>query len=81
MKNKAKIIAVIGLIMINIGLSLSCIELKKERDKYYTSVIEKEKAYEDLEIRLQNEVSERLKLQYQNEALWEAYHSQVSDFE
>ena len=81
MREKAKVMIIIALVMIIAGLGLTCIDLKKERDNYYAAVLEKTDAYEKLEIRLYAEVDTRLRVQYENEHLWDLYYSQVSDYE
>lgn len=81
MKEKAKIWIVVALVMINIGLVLSCIKLRNERDNYYAEIMERAVEHEELKVQLYAEVDARLKVQYENERLWEMYYSTVSEYQ
>ena len=70
MIKKVKNMAVVGVIMINIGLVLTCFDLRKEKENYYAELLEKTDAYEKLELILYAEIDERMRIQYQNERLY-----------
>lgn len=55
--------------------------LKKERDNYHAEVMERAVAYEELQAKLYAEVDARLRVQYENEWLWDLYYTQVTDYE
>lgn len=69
-----------GVLMVITGLVLQCISLVKENKNLETLIIEKTDAMEKLKIELDMVNDEKIRLQWQNDELWELYYSQVSDY-
>ena len=80
MKNKIKWLVAMGVLMVISGLVLQCISLVKENKNLETLIIEKTDAMEKLKIELDMVNDEKIRLQWQNDELWELYYSQVSDY-
>lgn len=66
MRSKVKYLVVLGLVMIITGLIFQCADLVKK--------------IEDLESKYDSLVTEYLKVTYENEALWNNYYDNVSDY-
>lgn len=66
MKKVAKIIAIIGIVLIISGLIIEIVILNNK--------------LKDTKNTLDTQLSENLKLKYENEALWENYYMNVSEY-
>lgn len=79
--NKVKWLALTGVLMIITGLVLQCLTLKQERDDYYYKLVHKTHDKEVLEVKIYELSDEIMRLRWENEALWDNYYSNVSDYE
>lgn len=75
------ILATLGLVMIMLGLIVNSVTLASENKRLENQLEEKKKEIDDINERMDNIITENLKLVYQNENLWELYYSQVSGYD
>ena len=73
MKKVAKIIAIIGLLLIFSGLIIEIIVLNNKNKELNTQLMKKTDSLESCNIRLEN-------YQVENEALWDNYYMNVSEY-
>lgn len=73
MKKVAKIIAIIGLVLIISGLIIEIIVLNNKNKELNTQLMKKTDSLESCNIRL-------IQYQAENEALWENYYMNVSEY-
>lgn len=75
------VLATLGLVMIMLGLIVNSVTLTSENKRLESQLEEKKKEINDINERMDNIITENLKLVYQNENLWELYYSQVSGYD
>ncbi len=73
MKKVAKIIAIIGIVLIISGLIIEIIVLNNKNKELNTQLMEKTDSLESCNIRL-------IQYQAENEALWDNYYMNVSEY-
>lgn len=75
------LLVIVGLLLINVGLVIGCINTKSKLNKAEAQIVELNDKYNTMSLNYEDERNERIRLQLINDDLWELYYSMVSTYD
>lgn len=75
------LLVIVGLLLINVGLVIGCINTKSKLNKAEAQIVELNDKYNTMSLNYEDERNERIRLQWINDDLWALYYSMVSTYD
>ena len=74
------LLVIVGLLLINVGLVIGCINTKSKLNKAEAQIVELNTNYDVMSLKYEDEHNERIRQELINNDLWELYYFMVTTY-